>query len=39
LQSDRIEPKLRDFIFPFNMDVGRLIPIAGEKEEAVRPDS
>jgi hypothetical protein len=39
LQADRIKPELCDFIFPFNMDMWRLIPITREKEEALRPDS
>jgi hypothetical protein len=39
LQSDRVEPELGQAIIALDMDMGRLVPNTGIKEEAVRPDA
>jgi hypothetical protein len=38
-KADRGEPKLRNVAIPFDVRVGRLIPIAGVKEESVRTET
>jgi len=38
LETDWIEPELRDFVISFNVDVMRLIEITGIKKESIWAD-
>ena len=37
VKANGVEPELGFHVFPFNVDMGRLVPVAGVEEKPVRP--